>query len=177
MNYNKYNEQRYNQRKQWYRVRLGVQQMVNRPVINLIWLLFGGGVVWWIKGMTKFILMAKVHPLLEGIFENCISFITIVFPIICLVAMLQFIGCLTARKDESVRNMLLALNEGFTCTTSYSSRNHSYDRKYLIQAGKLIIQETGKTSWADSRYDETWIAGKDELLRFLRDNLHRLKKE
>ena len=81
------------------------------------------------------------------------------------------------RLTESVRNMLLALNEGFTCTTSYSSRNHSYDRRYLIQAGKLIIRETGKTSWADSRYDRTWVADKDELLRFLRDNLQRLKEK
>ena len=81
------------------------------------------------------------------------------------------------RLTESVRNMLLALNEGFKCTTSFSSKNHSYDREYLIKAGKLIIREVGKTSWSDSRYDRTWTADKDELLRFLRENLYRLKEE
>lgn len=102
MNHNKYNEQSYNRRRQWYRVRLGAQQMVNRPIINLVWLLFGGGVVWWIKGMNTLLLMAKVHPLLNGIFEKCIGFINIVFPVVCLIALLQFVGHLTACKDESV---------------------------------------------------------------------------
>lgn len=80
------------------------------------------------------------------------------------------------RLTEAVRTMLLAKNEGFTTSTSYDSRNHSYIREYLIKAGQVIIREVGKTSWADSRYDNSWIADKDETLRFLRNNLNILKK-
>ena len=80
------------------------------------------------------------------------------------------------RLTEAVRAALLAKNEGFKTRTSYDSRNHSYSREYLIKDAKLIIREVGKTSWADSRYDKTWVADKDEILRFLRNNLYILRK-
>lgn len=80
------------------------------------------------------------------------------------------------RLTEAVRNHLLTINEGFKTSTSYDSKNHEYVRHYLIKAGQVIIREVGKTSWADSRYDKTWVADKDEVLRFLRNNLGILKK-
>lgn len=80
------------------------------------------------------------------------------------------------RLTESVRTDLLAKNEGFRTHTSYDSRNSSYVREYVIKSGELIIREVGQTSWSDSHYDKTWIAGKDELLRFLRNNIFILKK-
>ena len=80
------------------------------------------------------------------------------------------------RLTEPVRNMLLSKNEGYKTSTSYDSRNHSYVREYFIKGGELFIRETGKTSWSDSRYDKTWKAEKDELLRFLRNNINSLKK-
>ena len=78
------------------------------------------------------------------------------------------------RLTEAVRTALLAKNDGFSTITSYDSRNLSYVREYVIKAGKVIIREVGKTSWADSRYDKTWTADKDEVLRFLRNNLNSL---
>ncbi len=78
------------------------------------------------------------------------------------------------RLTESVRNAILAKNDGFSTSTSYDSRNLSYVREYVIKAGAVIIREIGKTSWADSRYDKTWTADKDEVLRFLRNNLNNL---
>lgn len=80
------------------------------------------------------------------------------------------------RLTEAVRTALLAKNEGFRTRTSYDSRNSSYVREYLIKAGQVIIREVGKTSWADSRYDKSWTADKEEVLRFLRNNLSALKK-
>lgn len=78
------------------------------------------------------------------------------------------------RLTESEINTLLIKNEGFSSRTSYDSRNLSYVRNYLIKSGKLIINEIGKTSWANSRYDKTWVADKSELLRFLRNNINTL---
>ncbi len=80
------------------------------------------------------------------------------------------------RLTESVRAMMLAKNEGFTTRTSYDSRNRSYVREYLIKAGELIIREVGKTSWSDSRYDNSWVAEPDEVRRFLRSNIAILKR-
>lgn len=80
------------------------------------------------------------------------------------------------RLTEAIRQHLLEINDGFTTSTSYDSKNHEYVRDYVIKAGQVIIREVGKTSWADSRYDKTWIADKDEVLRFLRNNLSFLNK-
>ena len=59
-----------------------------------------------------------------------------------------------ARLTKVNRQKILDQNEGFVATTSYDSRNSSYDRKYTVKDGKLHIQESGKSSWADSRYNE-----------------------
>ena len=71
------------------------------------------------------------------------------------------------RLTKSVRQRILDQNEGFTTSTSYESRNSREYRTYTITGGKLVIRATGKTSWADSRYDEEWVADEQETHRFL----------
>jgi hypothetical protein len=79
------------------------------------------------------------------------------------------------RLTKDVVQKLLDLNEGFSRTKSYSSRNFKCDYHYLIQGGKLLVREVGKTSWADSRFDDAVVADIDRTRRFLRDHLHLLK--
>lgn len=85
------------------------------------------------------------------------------------------------RFTKKNRQQVLNDNEGFSRTTSYSSRNFSEDRIYSIVDGLLHIRTIGKTSWADSRYDETNTYGADaeETKRFLRSfkNLLQLRDE
>lgn len=78
------------------------------------------------------------------------------------------------RLTISNREKLLKKNEGFTTTTSYDSRNFSEDRKYTIENGSLMIEKSGKTSWADSRYSEKVKADEEETHRFLYNNLWKL---
>lgn len=79
------------------------------------------------------------------------------------------------RLTKDVVQKLLDLNEGFSRTKSYSGRNFKCDYHYLIQGGKLLVREVGKTSWADSRFDDAVVADIDRTRRFLRDHLHLLK--
>ena len=79
------------------------------------------------------------------------------------------------RLTKDVVQKILDLNEGFTKTTSYSSRNFKADYQYFIKGGKLLIREVGKTSWADSRFDKCNIADIDQTRRFIRKFLHLLK--
>lgn len=65
------------------------------------------------------------------------------------------------------RQMLLNLNDGFTERTYYEDRNSREERIYTISNGELHIRAIGKTSWADSHYDNEWIADDDEVHRFL----------
>jgi hypothetical protein len=50
------------------------------------------------------------------------------------------------------------LNEGFEATTHFDSKN----------------RETRKTSWADSRFDNEYVADDDQTRRFLREHLYEL---
>ena len=68
-------------------------------------------------------------------------------------------------------------NEGFKTSTHYSDRNNTNDRDYQIVSGELRIRESGKTSWADSRYDNEFIADDDQTRRFLRNNLGALNTD
>ena len=76
------------------------------------------------------------------------------------------------RLTKAVVQKLLDMNEGFSKTKSYSSRNFKCDYHYLIDGGKLLIREVGKTSWADSRFDDVRVADIDQTRRFLREVLH-----
>lgn len=81
------------------------------------------------------------------------------------------------RLTKDVIAKILEMNEGFTQTTSYSSRNFKETRHYLIQGGKLLIRSVGKTSWADSRFDENLVADIDQTRRFIRNFLKLLKTD
>jgi hypothetical protein len=72
---------------------------------------------------------------------------------------------------ESVRQALLAANEGFTDSTYYEGKNYREQRDYEISDGELHVRSRSKTSWADSRRDDTYVADKDTTHRFLRNNL------
>lgn len=79
------------------------------------------------------------------------------------------------RLTKDVREALLRVNEGFETSTHYNGKNFTESRKYRIVDGLLHVRATGKTSWADSRFDNTWVADNDATHRFLKANLHRLK--
>jgi len=81
------------------------------------------------------------------------------------------------RLTKQVIQQLLDQNEGFKRSTHYSDRNNTNDRHYQIVSGKLRIRETGKTSWADSRYDNEFIANEDQTRRFLRNYLGALNTD
>lgn len=71
------------------------------------------------------------------------------------------------RLTKLIIEQLLRQNEGFSTSTHNSQRNSSEDRTYMIADGKLHVRAQGKTSWADSRYDEEWVADGEETHRFL----------
>lgn len=81
------------------------------------------------------------------------------------------------RLTSGLRRKLLAQNEGFTTSTSYSGRNSREDRHYEIRGGQLHIRASGKTSWADSRYVEEFVADEAQTHRFLRANLRALNTD
>lgn len=79
-----------------------------------------------------------------------------------------------ARLTQSVRQRILEQNEGFRIRTYYEGKNSREGRLYTISGGVLHIRAVGKTSWADSRYDEEWIASDEETHRFLYEHQYEM---
>lgn len=75
------------------------------------------------------------------------------------------------RLTEDVRRQLLEQNEGFSTETSYSGKNFSEHRTYTIVDGELHVHSKSKTSWADSRQTDDFVADREQTHRYLRENL------
>ena len=101
MDNKEFNKQRHNRKKQQYRFTLGIQQLWNYPLLNLIWGLFAGGVVFLVMAKNKYIASVELYPMFETIFTVCVTVIIIIFPIICAVGIVQLIGFLFAIRDEA----------------------------------------------------------------------------
>lgn len=80
------------------------------------------------------------------------------------------------RLTKAVIEKLLRMNENFTRTTYNPQKNFTITTKYTIRDGKLFIQESGKTSWADSHFsNQEYEADEGQIRRFLKkwiDNLN-----
>ncbi|MBB3171433.1 hypothetical protein [Parvibacter caecicola] len=79
------------------------------------------------------------------------------------------------RLTKAVRQQLLDDNDGFTTSTYYEGKNFREQRDYSIEGGELHIRARGKTSWADSRFDDEWVADEEETHHFLYRHLHEIQ--
>ncbi|MEU6349690.1 hypothetical protein ABZ896_10225 [Streptomyces sp. NPDC047072] len=81
------------------------------------------------------------------------------------------------RLTREVRQQLLEQNEGFEVKTCTREKNFVEYRQYLITGGELRIRSSGKTSWADSRFDNEAVATDEQTRRFLREHLAELNTD
>ena len=81
------------------------------------------------------------------------------------------------RVTQRVMEELLKLNDGFEWTTSYKGGNFRETRVYKIVDGMIQVTARGKTSWADSRYSETYTLDRDEARRALKSVMGVLRKD
>lgn len=81
------------------------------------------------------------------------------------------------RFTKKNRQQVLDENDGFRRSTFYGAENFSESRTYTIRDGNLSVVSRGKTSWADSRFNEerVYTADDEETKRFLRKYREELK--
>lgn len=100
MKYDKYLTQRRNRLLQYFRLRLGVIQLIYKPFLNVllipIIILF---VILW-KEKEKIISLFDVPEILFSAFHFSVSFMAVLIPLLLFLLILETIGKLTARKDE-----------------------------------------------------------------------------
>lgn len=106
MDNDSYNQMRYNRLKQFYRFLLGFQQLICYPFLNLMWIIFGVGVVLLIKAKSIILENLNVYSILKPFFEGCLLIIVIIFLIMLAIGLIQLIGYCVAIKDEADMNLV-----------------------------------------------------------------------
>lgn len=101
MNNKQFNEQRHNRKKQQYRFVLGIQQLLNYPFLNFLWIPFTDGVMFMIRVKKEFVENIKIYPMFMETFSECMTVMIILFPVICAIGIIQLIGFCFAIKDEA----------------------------------------------------------------------------
>lgn len=108
-NYNKYNEERYNRKKNISLWGLAFQQIRLNPILLVLFLpivVLTIGI--WIK-MDSLLALFEVPKMLLPIYEITIKAFGVIIPVIFAWAVIEAIGLLTARKDE--QSILMAFDE------------------------------------------------------------------
>ena len=77
------------------------------------------------------------------------------------------------RFTKDIVQKILDMNDDYKAERNFKSRNFSETTKYLIKDGKLFRRSTGKTSWADSRFDNDRELDLDEARQFIKSELNR----
>ena len=101
MNYKDFNEHRYKRKKEIYRFVLGLQELFNYPVLNIIWIVYVSFVkllIWGEKWIAK---KLNVIQTLEPILRICTKLLLVIISLILALAIIQGIGYLFAVKDEA----------------------------------------------------------------------------
>lgn len=111
MNNEQVNAESYNRKKLYYRFVLGVQQMINYPFMNIIWIFFFIIVGYFVKVINVIFSNFEVFSTFENLFYLGKNSILITVPIICAIGIVLSVGYITAFKDEAKIYKILCISE------------------------------------------------------------------
>lgn len=101
MDNNNYIQQRQNRKKQWLRIRLGILQMIHRPLLSILLIpLVTITVLLQVKKEIAFSLF-NVPRFFSPIYEYAVNMMAVLLPFLLLVGLIDMVGDITARKDEA----------------------------------------------------------------------------
>lgn len=98
---NQYIQERYNRKKMRSRISLGIQILIQKPIINLVWVLVVACVFALVYGESKFMSLYESESFLRGVMDIVIRIVNITVPIVLALAIVETIGELTAKEDEA----------------------------------------------------------------------------
>lgn len=146
-----YLSRQHNRKKQMLRFKLGVSQLMNIPLLNLLWVLIAGFAVLLIFHKDKLMSGFNVPHILAPAFEFAMNFAVIILPVILSLYLIEIIAEKTAIRDEA--NLILV-----------------FDSK-VLKAGHPILISKKKVKGTDVIVREfftyipynTWIEYKDAI--------------
>ena len=101
MQNNNYHIRRKAKIKQLLRLRLGFLQFIHKPALNLLWLFVGVFTAIIVVLKNKIIEAVAISQIIEPVFNIALNVLAFLIPIIMIFAILEYIGELTARRDEN----------------------------------------------------------------------------
>mgnify|MGYP006981390332 CR=1 FL=1 len=101
MNSNQFNKERYERIKNKCRLKVGLQQFRNYPLLNLFWGIWFIAVVLLVFAKRKFISHIDVNPLFTPVFPLCMNVIMILIPVIFAIGIVWEVGNWLAIRDEA----------------------------------------------------------------------------
>lgn len=151
MENNTYNIRRKNQIKQLLRLRLSFQQLIEKPILNLLWLFVDLFIAIIVVLKNKIVEFITIPQLIEPVFNIALNVFIVLMPILLLLAILECIGELTARKDE---NKLMV---------AFSAKDLRNGCPILINKRKIRATDvTVREFYSNIPYD-VWIEKKEAI--------------
>lgn len=98
---NDYKQQRYNRKKQYSRISLGIHQLIQYPIINLVWLILIAVIFALMYGKGKIMSLYNGQSILKQVMAIVMSIVCTVIPLIFALGIFDFVGEMTARRDEA----------------------------------------------------------------------------
>ena len=159
MNYKDFNEHRYKRKKEIYRFVLGLQELFNYPVLNIIWIVYVSFVKLLIWGEEWIAEKLNVIQTLELILHICTKSLLVFISLILAIAIIQGIGYLFAKNDEADM-----------CLVFGSKRDIKNQLPILIYKKRDKISGVTKREFYTSIPMERWKENKDAICDRL--NIH-----
>lgn len=151
MENNTYNIRRKNQIKQLMRLKLGFNQLIHKPIFNLLWLFVGLFIAIIVVLKNKVIEVITIPKLIEPVFNIALNVFVFLIPIIMIFTIFEYIGELTARKDE---NKLMV---------AFSAKDLRNGCPILVNKRKIrSIDVTVREFYSNIPYD-VWIEKKEAI--------------
>lgn len=140
----KYNLREYNRKKSVFRLKLGIQQIILKPLLSFFILIPIITAVLLDRIKTKFLTVFSVAEILKPIFSFCLNFVTVVLPIVFAVYILQTIGEIVAKKYESKISMCFdkkQLKNGSPVLVSKKQNKNAITLEWFAFIPKYIWEE------------------------------------
>lgn len=111
------NNATYNRRKHLYRIKFGINQMINHPLLNLIWILYIVLSILFVVAVNRLEIMTEVVvpiAIAKNIILITIRIATVLLIILSAITVLSVVGEIYARKDEMNVNLALSGKKNVT---------------------------------------------------------------
>lgn len=140
----------YNRKKNLYRIKLGINQMINHPLLNMIWLLFIVLSILFLIVMNKLEIIVDFNipiAIAKSIILITIRIATVLLIILSVIAILSIVGEIYARKDEM--NVNLALSGKKNVTEFPPILIKKKHLKYTTVTEREFYSSTPLSDWED----------------------------